>query len=56
MATTYATVRMPRHHASAIQMSVPTGWRANRFWIVSTIDVPAPDDSNPYGASSFTSQ
>src|SRR6266496_2071975 len=39
MAKMYATMRMPRHQARAIQMSVLTGCRANRSRIALTIDV-----------------
>src|SRR5579872_6138781 len=39
MANTYATTRMPTHHASATQMSLPTGWPENSSRIELTIEV-----------------
>src|SRR5262249_5104138 len=39
MATAYAAMRMPRHQARALQMSVPTGCCANRSRTVLTMDV-----------------
>src|SRR5215467_12789309 len=39
MAKTYATMRMPTHQARATQMSLPSGWPANKLRIELTIDV-----------------
>src|SRR5579864_2931342 len=39
MAKVYATIRMPTHQASAIQMSLPTGCYVNTARIALTMDV-----------------